>query len=451
MNAATAAHPRPQLPPAPKLRTRIVRAFIAFAIVVAILFGVSTAAFLYSVEDAFFNATLRDEAALLESRTMAGVAWEVPRHAWMSVHESIEVLPADLRAQVRREPTRTEFAGENGRHYHVRPLRAGGVRDGVAAAWLVAEVSSRLIVRPLRVVLLEKWLLVELVILVLAVVIALRMARRVAQPLATLADGLRDFDPFIDPAAPAQPIVVPRADAEVLVVARALDEMRARVHGLVARERAFTRDVSHELRTPLAVIRSTAAQALHDGGMQADSRRLLVMTLQSAEQMQRTVTSLLALARDDLLDPPSIPTRILPTLEQVVVEQSIAVAGRDITLQLRVPSDATLHASVAVLHMLLSNLLGNAFAHTASGTVCVTFADGTLRITNPVDDDASECSIPDAQRLAVPGVRRDDSPGFGFGLDIVRRLCARAGLGLDWSVRETQFEVQVIEERVRTV
>ncbi len=442
---AAAAHSHSPRRSAPTLRTRIVRAFSAFAVAVAVLFGVSTAAFLYTIEDEFFNATLSEEAAILESRTSNDAGWGVPRHTWMSVHESTESLPTDLRTQLEREPRRTEFVGENGRHYHVRTLRGRGARDAAAPTFLVAEVSSRLIVRPMRVELLEKWLLVELVILLLAVTIALRMARRVAQPLSTLADGLRDFDPT----GPAHPIVVPNADAEVVVVAQALNDMRARVQALVARERAFTRDVSHELRTPLAVIRSTAAQALHDGRMQPQSQRLLSMALQSAEQMERTVASLLALARDNVPDRPATPTRILPTLEQVVVEQSLAIAGRDIALDLRVPADATVHVSNAVLHMLLSNLLGNAFAHTASGMVSVAFADGTLRITNPVDDDGREFSAADTDRLAVPGVRRDNSPGYGFGLDIVRRLCARAGLLLDWRAHKGLFEVQVCDEERR--
>ena len=275
--------------------------------------------------------------------------------------------------------------------------------------------------------------------IVLAVLMALRMARRVAQPLASLAEGVRDFDPSL----PTGAAVMVNADAEVLVVAQALDEMRARVQALVARERAFTRDVSHELRTPLAVIRSTAAQALHDDGMRSDSRRLLTMALNAAEQMERTVTSLLTLARDDLLVGPAMPTRILPTLEQVVVEQSLVISGRDISLDLRVPAHAALHVSETVLHMLLSNLLGNAFAHTASGNIRVTFVDGTLRISNPVDDDRNERVVPKLHTLAVPGVRRDDSPGYGFGLDIVARLCARAGLALHWQRHEGVFDVWV--------
>ncbi|WP_310570593.1 HAMP domain-containing sensor histidine kinase [Gemmatimonas sp.] len=436
------------------LRTRIVRAFAAFAVVVAIFFGVSTAVFLYTVEDEFFNAMLGEEAALLESQRASGADWGVPRTSWMSVHTSTESLPADLRSQLRAEPTRTEFVGENGRHYHVRPLRgragATAAREGaralIAPAWLVAEVSRRLIVRPMRSALIEKWLIVECFILVLAVLIALRMARRVAQPLASLAEGVQDFDPSL----PTGTAVMVNADAEVLVVAKALDEMRARVQALVARERTFTRDVSHELRTPLAVIRSTAAQALRDDGMRSDSRRLLTMALNAAEQMERTVTSLLTLARDDLLVGPAMPTRILPTLEQVVVEQSLVISGRDISLDLRVPAQAALHVSETVLHMLLSNLLGNAFAHTASGNIRMTFVDGILRISNPVDDDHNERVVPKLDTLAVPGVRRDHSPGYGFGLDIVARLCARAGLALHWQRREGVFDVWVYEHTHRS-
>ena len=420
------------------LRRRILRAFAGFAIAVAAVFGVSAAMFLYSVEDQFFNALLAEEATHLEQQRSNGPQWGVPRQPWMTVHESPRTMPADLAPQVVAEPTRREFQGDAGRHYHLRPLGPVTRVGSAPQAWLVSEVSSRLVVRPMRFEFLEQWLIVEALILLLAVGIALRIAQRIAQPLSTLADAVRTFDPSL----PVHRLEITNADAEVMVVAQALDDMRFRVQALVAREQAFTRDASHELRTPLSVIRSTTAQALHDAGLAPASRRMLTLALQSADQMERTVASLLALARDAASDPPALPTRILPLIEQVVIEQSAVLHGRDVTLEIDIPGDATLHVSEEVLQILLSNLIGNAFRHTAAGVVRMAFGHQQLIVSNPItaDSEPDSCAI-DVRALGARGVRRDNSPGLGLGLDIAQRLCNRAGVAMAWRIHEGAFIV----------
>ncbi len=428
------------------LRGRILWAFGGFAVAMAAVFGLSTAVFLYTVEDEFFNALLSEEAALLEQRRTREPQWGAPRQPWMTVHESPTTMPADLGAQLAAEPNRREFRGDAGRHYHLRRLGPINRADSVPPAWLVSEVSGRLVVRPMRVELLEKWLVVEALILLLAVGLALRIARRIAQPLSTLADAVRTFDPSL----PVHALVISNADAEVMVVARALDDMRSRVQALVAREQAFTRDASHELRTPLSVIRSTAAQVLQDSALTPASRRMLTLALQSAEQMERTVASLLALARDTTRDTtrdtasgmPAQSTRVLPVVEQVVIDQSPALDGRDVSLAIDVPGDATLHVSGAVLHILLSNLIGNAFMHTASGVVRVSFAQQQLVLSNPLSTDTGyDAFAGDVRALGARGAKREDSPGFGLGLDIAQRLCDRAGLALEWQIHDGAFQV----------
>lgn len=422
------------------LRRRITWAFAGVALTVAVVFGISTTVFLYTVEDEFFNALLGEEAALLENARVPSDTspWGVPRHAWMSVHESARSMPADLSAQVSAEPQRREFRGASGRHYHLRRLRPVSAVDSTSPRWLVAEVSSRLVVRPMRVELLRKWIVVEVLILLLAIVVGLRVAGRIARPLSTLADSVRELDPAREGA-----LRIPaNAEAEVAVVAQAIDDLRARVHAMVRREQTFTRDVSHELRTPLSVIRSTVAQSLHDAGLSPSSRRMLTFAGQSAEQLERTVTSLLALARHETIIPRAVPVSVLPVLEQVVLEQAPTVHGRDVTIAIEVAPDATLPVPDAVLHILLSNLVGNAFAHTASGIVRVSFVQGHLIVRNPIEvDDARDLEAGGVRALAAPGVKREESPGLGLGLDIAMRLCARAQLTLSWRVDDGAFVV----------
>lgn len=424
-----------------RLRTRIVMAFGGFAVAVAAILGLSTIFFLYSVEDRLFGEQLREEAARLEGTRAIEGQWDVPRHAYLTVHESLATMSADLREQVRAEPWRGEFRGAEGRHYHLHPLGVGTLRDSFPPAWLVAEVSDQLVVRPMRGNLLWWWFAVNVVTLLLAIALALWLARRIARPLSSLAGAVRGFHP----GGPARPIVIDGADDEVAVVARSLEEARTRVQAFVSREQAFTQDASHELRTPLSVIRSTTAQVLGDPQITPKSRRLLSLALQSTDLMERTITSLLALARETAWEPADSPSLILPVLEEVVLAQSAALEGRDVSLSIDVARDATLRVPGAVLHIVLSNLIANAFAHAAPGTVRVWAGESQLAVSNPIVSG----TMPDVGELDTPGVRRAQSPGLGLGLAIVRRLCERAGLTLQWQVSaEREFQV-VITERAR--
>jgi len=129
-------------------------------------------------------------------------------------------------------------------------------------------------------------------------------------------------------------------------------------------------------------------------------------------------------------------------LEQVVIEQSAVLHGRDIALELDIPADSTLPVSDAVLHVVLSNLIGNAFMHTASGVVRMVFAHQRLVLSNPATADSEhQAGALDVCALGAPGVRRGDSPGYGLGLDIAQRLCDRAGILLQGRIFEGTFQV----------
>jgi signal transduction histidine kinase len=420
------------------LRSRILLSYVGFAVAVAVVFGLATAVFLYSVEDAFFEQLLADEAVPVEAAFARTGVWGAPRFEWMAVYTTMASLPADLREPMQREPRQREFAGRAGRHYHVHPLRvqyAAPSGPAVAAprAWLVAEVQGQLVLRPLRSKLLMKWLSVELVILAMAAGLAVLVSRRVARPLSELAASVR----ALDPASPTPVHRPARDDAEIAVVASALDDLQERVAGFVAREQAFTRDVSHELRTPLAIMRTTAERLVAGGELSPDARRGLSRVLGACERLEWTIRTLLELARERPVASPRAVTVVRPVFEEVVLELEEPLRVRELRVVRTVPSAFTLPVERDVLRLVLGNVLGNACAHAAPGEVRV-WSDGVgLLVTNQV----YPASLP--ERLGTVGARRDDSPGYGFGLELSRRLCERSGLSLGWRTRGDTFEVRL--------
>lgn len=174
------------------------------------------------------------------------------------------------------------------------------------------------------------------------------------------------------------------------------------------------------------MIRSAAERLAAQPGLDAGARARLDDLRQSAAQLEGTVASLLALARERPVDPgPPAPVALLPLLERAVVDQAPLAGERPVTVRIEVGADARAHLPGDVLAILLGNLVGNALAHTPAGEVRIDLDAGHLRIDNP--------GWPLDEAGGAPGqagVRRSGSPGQGFGLAIVARLCRRHGIDL---------------------
>jgi len=400
--------------PKRRLRNRLMLAFAGFALSVAALFGLYAVAFMYATEDAFFESMLEQEAEAQLRRHALDGAWAEPQQAFMRVYPDRQHFPADLLAARESEPWRSEFAGRDGRHYHVKALQPPAPAQG---AWLVAEVSRQLVVRPMRDRILQ-WLgWSALAVVGLALALGAWLARRSTAPLSRLAALVDSMAPNRWP----QRIAAGFPDDEVGVLARGLDAMTERTQAFIDREQAFTRDASHELRTPLAVIRSAGERLLAEPALSAAGREHLLHLRQSAWQLEQTVTTLLTLAREAPSVLPDAPIALLPVLEQVVIEQAVWLDDKPVEVEVDVPGETRIDLPQPVLHILLSNLIGNAFAHTESGTVDIGIAGGRLRIANrghPIPAELRE-------RLHEPFRKREGSAGLGLGLAIVQRLCER--------------------------
>ncbi|MEO8010427.1 MAG: HAMP domain-containing sensor histidine kinase [Dokdonella sp.] len=400
-----------------RLRNRLMLAFASFALGVAALFALYAAVFVYTVEDTFFNTMLVQEGQLQLQHFAEHRGWATPHSDFMRVHVDVGSLPDGIGKELAAAPRRTEFPGIDGRHYHLRVLRPPAP---AAPAWLVAEVSGQLVVRPMREEMVRLLAWSSAAIVALALIVAGWLARRTARPLGELATLVGSMNPARLP----EHFAHRYANDEVGAVARGLEELMDRIRAFIAREQAFTRDASHELRTPLTVIRSAGERLATEAQLSDAGRTQLDHVRQSIRQLEQTVTILLELAREGR-GPASTSIAVLPALELAVIDQSSLLEGKDVHVAVRVPRATRVTMPDSVLHILLSNLVGNAFAHTVAGRVVIDVRDRRLRISNSEGWD--------------PAVREDphrafhkgkDSAGFGLGLAIVQRLCDRYGIDL---------------------
>ncbi len=458
------------LPPLPRprrgLQRQLMLSFTLVTLGVSALLGLFAIAFVYAVEDRFIAETLSRAATDMERQHRLSGLWPTPPQAFIQRHEDAASLPADLRLAWQAEPQRREYSGSQGRHYHLHWLgrpRGAPPDPPVPDArhpLLVAEVSGLLVVRPFRRELLAWWAAGSGGLTLAALGLAAWRARRISAPLVRLADAIARSRPG-DPATRPTPYALDKRDDEVGLLARHLDALTARTQSFIDRERVFTRDVSHELRTPLAVLGMASERLLQRADLPADVSAQLQQMRQTLWDLEQTVNTLLALARE--AHAPALPATtadgvsaappgemaalsapvtlaVLPLLERVVLEQMARLQGKDIQLDMDVSPALRVDLPAGVLHILLSNLVGNAFAHGEPGPVRLSADTQGLRLENRSKALPADLSA----RLGQPFQKGAASAGFGLGLAIVHRLAEHQGLGLLLSQADGNTRVQLL-------
>ncbi|WP_017300225.1 sensor histidine kinase [Nodosilinea nodulosa] len=215
----------------------------------------------------------------------------------------------------------------------------------------------------------------------------------------------------------------------------------------------FTADASHELRNPIAVIQTNAQVALSDPDPDVEIQQQQFQVIERlTRRLGRLVDDLLFLARQEsgliALTPASLSLEGL--LEEVVEEQQVMAAERQIALRVELPGDGsgkhrsgTKHLPMAPtasstilgdpgqLTRLFTNLISNAVQYTPDGgTVTVTVKPAkqqgqpgvqvTVQDTGIGMDEKAIAHAFDRFYRADPSRLRSGDQGTGLGLAIAK-------------------------------
>jgi signal transduction histidine kinase len=247
-------------------------------------------------------------------------------------------------------------------------------------------------------------------LLLVAVVIADRLARGTVRPVVALAETAHrlaagDLDARVTPAGPG----------EVVEVGEAVNMLARRIAELLETERDAVADLSHRLRTPLTAMRLDA-EGLRD---REESQRLT----QDVAALERAVDTVIRAARR-------------PVREGVAARCDAGVVVRDRVdfwaalaeeqgrpWELAVPAGSyPVRLLAEDLAAALDALLGNVFAHTPDGTavtVSVRREDGVVRV------EVADRGPGFGEHAVERGTSGAGSTGLG--LDIARRTAEAAG------------------------
>jgi signal transduction histidine kinase len=267
------------------------------------------------------------------------------------------------------------------------------LNEGVATAWLTFAGLGA-------------------VLMVIAVVAADLLGRRVSAPvteLAKVAHRLRAGE--LDARA------VPRGPGETVELATALNRLADRIGELLTAEREAVADLSHRLRTPVTALRLDA-EAVTEPDLAGRLRDHIGV-------LERTVDAVVKDARRPVRGTVGRSCDAASVVRDRVAFWSALAAdqGRDLTVA--IPTTATPVAmDAADLVDVVDALVDNVFAHTPDGTDFAVSLSGIDRrlVRLEVADDGPGADDPD---VAMRGHSTADSTGLG--LDIVRRAAIAAG------------------------
>lgn len=413
------------------LSRRIVAQFCIFTLFISAIYCFFCLILLYNLEDRFIEREVAQEAEYLQTQHQQNGQWPNTRAAHMSVYFSEKTLPVDMQQQFLAEPQRIEFYGAEGRHYHLYTLSKS------ESIYLVAEVSQKLLVRPIRDGVIQFFLICGGILSLVAFFIAWMLGRKTATPLKQLAD-------LVDGVAPEN---IPNTFAhnfpnnEIGVLARTLENSMQQISKALEREKCFTRDTSHELRTPVAIIKNAVEvyqekNHLHhlessnsenikseNSNAQINNNALINRISDAAMQMEQTVNTLLILAREEHNTESKTLIQLLPLVEQSILDHSYILNGKAVEVDVTNNCNTKIHAQSGMLKVLLDNLLSNAFQYTNRGEVKVDFLNNQLVISDTglgIEENISS-------HITAPAVKGSQSTGYGFGLSIVKRLCEHQG------------------------
>jgi signal transduction histidine kinase len=270
---------------------------------------------------------------------------------------------------------------------------AAQLRAGVTGTWLVLAGLG-------------------LVLLLLALLVADRLARSLTRPVTDLAATAHRLGSG-DPTARA----TPAGPREVRDVATAINRLAGRIDELLTAERESAADLAHRLRTPLTALRLDV-----EGLPAVDRARLLADVDAVGQGIDEVISEARRPVREGLgagCDATAVIGERVHFWSVLAEEEgrAVTVERAGVPLQVRV-ADGDLGAAVDAL-------LGNVFAHTPDGTAFAV----TVR---PRAAGGAEVVVADRGPGLARGaaaVERGHSGGgsTGLGLDIARRTAEASG------------------------
>jgi signal transduction histidine kinase len=265
-------------------------------------------------------------------------------------------------------------------------------------------------------------LVVTLIILALSLLMAVLSSRRIVRPLRLLSERISHT-----PVGKSMPrMETDYTDAELHSIAATFNQFLDELESFVRREQSLLSLASHELRTPIAVMSGALDVLEMRNQLSANDQATLLRIRRSCDEMRDNVNILLKLARREKTGPANETILVPAVLKQVIEDLKVSHhAGERITLDVRAPLQV--RSDPGMVSMLLRNLVQNALQHT-SGDIKVTILQSRIDIQDKGTGLSAEQQAILLGRKKIASVSAAPS---GLGLYIVTLMAERLGWSLN--------------------
>jgi two-component system sensor histidine kinase CpxA len=210
---------------------------------------------------------------------------------------------------------------------------------------------------------------------------------------------------------------------------RAVNQMAARLAGLVAGQKRFLGDVAHELCSPLAKLR--VSLGILDQRSGEEHKAYVASAEDEAAHIASLVNELLSFSKASLTAPaaPLRPVQVREAVEKAVRRE----APGDAQVHIAVPKNLTVRADAELLTRALSNLVRNAVRYAGeAGPITVSAQREQNQVKITVADRGPGVPAHDLPRIFDPFYRADasrdrETGGVGLGLAIVKTCIESCG------------------------
>ncbi|HEV7525753.1 MAG TPA: HAMP domain-containing sensor histidine kinase [Acidimicrobiia bacterium] len=243
-------------------------------------------------------------------------------------------------------------------------------------------------------------------LVLLAGLVADRMARSITKPLNTLTQIARRLaDGELD----ARSRV--RGSVEVVEVSRALDMLAVRIGDLLRAEREYAADLSHSLRTPLTALRLDAELL----GDTAEAGRIMT----AVDDLEAAVTMVIADTRRDRRVADERGGELSEVVRERMAFWEVLARAQRRPLEVCLHPDALpVDARRDDLQQLVDVLVDNVLRHTPAG--------GAARVTTAPGSNGGARLVVEDSGAGFAGPEPKSAKGTGLGLEIARRVARDA-------------------------
>ncbi len=250
---------------------------------------------------------------------------------------------------------------------------------------------------------LSKQFTISLALLFVSLLVVLTIANKLTKPISNFARMLANKE-----STDLTPIHLPKGTktSELVGMVETFNAYQQRIENLIERERAFNRYTSHELRTPLTVMNG-AITLLGESTDKAFIEKQRQRLLKASNSMNEFVETLLNLTKP--IDELALKIRQVPTeeLSSIIEEHAHLISNKEVTWKIKMLAKPEISMPPATFHILLGNLIKNAFAYTESGTVIIEADKHYLKIID----------------TGIGLSNKNEKHGYGLGLLLVRDIC----------------------------